>query len=73
MGFIDPMVLSNGMTAGLFEFSIGPVLWFMVVGLVATAAMAIGLSGVRLGRATRMRLPKLAHPQLATVGVSRAR
>lgn len=73
MGIIDPMVISSGMTVGWLEFSIGPTLWFLTVGLLTTAAVALGLSGVRLGRVGRLNLPKLAHAQLAAVGVSRAR
>jgi hypothetical protein len=73
MGIIDPMVFSSGVATGWLEFSIGPALWFLTVGLLVTAGVAIALSSSRPARIGKLNLPKLAHAQLAAVGVSRAR
>jgi hypothetical protein len=73
MGIIDPMAISNAAAIGGLEFGVGPVLWFLTVGLLITAAAAIGLSGVRFGSVARLNLPKLGHAQLASVGLSRSR
>ena len=72
MGFIDPMV-GNAALTGVLEFSAWPALSMMTVGLLSTAAAAIALSGLHLGRWTRASVPRLAHPQLAVLGVSRAK
>jgi hypothetical protein len=72
MGIIDPMVIGNAAAMGGLDFGVGPILWFLTVGLMLTAGAAIGLSGVRLGF-SRLSLPKLAHAQLASAAVGRAR
>ena len=73
MGFIDPMAIGNAAAMGGLEFGVGPVLWFLTVGLLLTAAAAIGLSGLRLRSVARLNVPKLAHAQLAAVAVGRSR
>ena len=73
MGFIDPMVVGNVAATGALEFSVGPALWALTAGLLATSAAAIALSGIRWGRLLRLNLPRLAHAQLVTVGVSRVK
>lgn len=73
MGFIDPMVVGNAAATGGLEFSVGPVLWALTAGLFATSAAAIALSGIRWDRLARLNLPRLAHAQLVTVGVSRVK
>jgi hypothetical protein len=73
MGIIDPMVVSSAVLTGGLEFSSWPSLWMMTIGLLSTAAAAVALSGLRLGRLTRVSVPRLAHPQLAVLGVSRVK
>ena len=73
MGIIDPMVIGNAAAMGGLEFSVGPALWALTTGLLATSAIAIALSGIDWRRLARLSLPRLAHAQLATVGVSRAK
>jgi len=73
MGFIDPMVIGNAAATGGLEFGIGPTMWFLTVGLLASSGMAIALSGIRWGRLARLGLPRLTHAQLVAVGVSRGK
>ena len=54
MGIIDPMVVSNAVLTGVLEFSSWPSLSVIMIGLLSTAAAAIGLSGLHLGRLTRL-------------------
>lgn len=73
MGIIDPMAIGNAAAMGGLDFGVGPILWFLTVGLLVTAAAAIGLSGLRFGSLARLDLPRLGHAQLASVGLSRSR
>jgi hypothetical protein len=73
MGIIDPIAIGSMATTGVLEFSNGPALWFLTVGLLSAMTAAIALSGVNLRRIARLRLPKLAHAQLVTAGVSGAK
>jgi hypothetical protein len=73
MGIIDPMLVNNAALTGVLEFSSWPSLWMITVGLLSIAAVAIGLSGLHLGRLARLPIPTLAHTQLAAIGVSRGK
>jgi hypothetical protein len=69
---IDPMVIGSAATFGVLEFGGGPALWFATVGLLATSAAAIALSGFRPGRIARLARVRLGHADIPAAIVSRA-
>jgi hypothetical protein len=73
MGIIDPAAIGGMMATGVLEYSNGPTLWLLTVGLLAAAAAAVALSALRLARVARLRLPRLGHGALVAAGVSRAK
>jgi hypothetical protein len=73
MGFIDPMAISNAAAMGVLDFNGGPMLLALTLGLLATGGIAMALSGLNVRRLTRISLPRLAHAQLVSAGVGRAR
>ena len=73
MGIIDSMAIGSMAATGVLEFSTGPALWFLIVGLLAATAGAIALSGLRLPRLARPTLPRLAQTRLIPATLSRAK
>lgn len=73
MMIFDPMVVGSAAATGVLDFSTGPVLWWMTVGLLSAVAGAIAMSGLHLERLARLRPPKLVHAQVIAAAVSRAK
>lgn len=72
MGIIDPMAIGSMAATGVLDFGSGPIVWFLTVGLLASAAVAVALSGLSLTR-LRPKLLPLARVPLAVAAVSRAK